>query len=115
LGFGCINGIEWVHLVREYSVDVFAEVVVVNKVSCAFDSVLLYQLLNFFFCEPKSECSETGSEGSLSNMAFSESVEVNEELFDSDSISCNLRSKSFLNIKLNVEHWVSLWVDARVG
>lgn len=48
-------------------------------------------------------------------MAFSESVEVNEELFDSDSVSCNLRSKSLLDIKLNVEHWVSLRVDARVG
>lgn len=59
LGFGCINGIEWVHLVREDGVDVLAEVVIVDKVSCAFDSVLLYQLLNFFFSESKSECSQT--------------------------------------------------------
>jgi hypothetical protein len=58
-GFGGVNSVQWVDLVTKDSVDVVAEVEVVNKVGCSLDSVLLYQLLNFSFCESESECSET--------------------------------------------------------
>lgn len=102
-------------------VDVVAEGRVVDEATVA-NLVLLDQGVHLFLVEPKVQGTQAGAElyekemltitdevyiildtySCLSDPAFSEFIEINEEFLDTDSVLCNECLESFLDIQLHV-------------
>lgn len=100
---GVLDHSSWINLIREDCVELVDEVSVVDETSAVLKLISVDQLLRFLFSQVDTECANTCAESCLSTNTFAELVEVNKELFDTDTVLGDTRLNALFNIILVVE------------